>query len=128
MIIPLALESLFKALAHPVRLAILDILRHQEACVCHLEAALDQRQAYISQQIAVLRDAGLIDIHRDGLNNFYYAKHPDLFVMLDHARVMLGIDAPPQSTPALLERCPCPRCVSLREINSESALTMPSPL
>jgi DNA-binding transcriptional ArsR family regulator len=30
--------ALLKALAHPVRLAILDVLRRREACVCHLEA------------------------------------------------------------------------------------------
>ena len=41
----------FKALAHPVRLQILTILRQEEACVCHLEAILHKRQAYISQQV-----------------------------------------------------------------------------
>jgi DNA-binding transcriptional ArsR family regulator len=35
----------FKALAHPVRLQILDMLRRGEACVCHMEIALDKRQA-----------------------------------------------------------------------------------
>ena len=33
--------KLFKALMHPARLEILDILRDGEACVCHIEAALD---------------------------------------------------------------------------------------
>jgi DNA-binding transcriptional ArsR family regulator len=35
----------FKALAHPVRLQILDMLRGGELCVCHIETALDKRQA-----------------------------------------------------------------------------------
>ncbi|MBX3061322.1 MAG: winged helix-turn-helix transcriptional regulator [Anaerolineae bacterium] len=39
----------FKALAHPVRLQILAVLRQGEACVCHLEVILQRRQAYISQ-------------------------------------------------------------------------------
>ena len=121
---PPALHALFKALAHPVRLAILDALRNREACVCHLETALNQRQAYISQQLAILREAGLIDIHRDGLNKFYYVTQPDLSVMLDHARVMLGIEALPQSALSPLDHCPCPRCAVLREINNESAVTM----
>ena len=107
-----------------MRLAILGVLRDREACVCHLETALNQRQAYISQQLAILREASLIDIHRDGLNNFYYVTQPDLFVMLDHARVMLGIEALPQPALAPLEHCPCPRCAVLREINTESAVTM----
>ena len=37
----------FKALAHPIRLQILDMLRGGEVCVCHMEAALGKRQAYI---------------------------------------------------------------------------------
>jgi DNA-binding transcriptional ArsR family regulator len=53
--------KLFKALMHPARLAILNVLRTGEACVCHMEAALGYRQAYLSQQLMVLRDAGLVD-------------------------------------------------------------------
>ena len=48
--------ELFSLLSHPVRLRILDILAQGEACVCHLCAALDQRQAYMSQQLAKLKD------------------------------------------------------------------------
>ena len=118
------LEALFKALSHPVRLAILDILRDREACVCHLEAVLDQRQAYISQQLAVLREVGLIEIHRDGLNNFYYIAQPELFGMLDSARKMLGIEVPSRTATEPLEHCPCPHCASLRRIISEDSLTM----
>ena len=66
-----ALAVRFKALAHPVRLQILDMLRSGEACVCHMETALGKRQAYISQQLMVLRDAGLVDARRDGLQVFY---------------------------------------------------------
>ena len=40
--------ALFKALAHPARLRILDLLAQDEACVCHLTAALGQRQPYVS--------------------------------------------------------------------------------
>ena len=51
-----------KAMAHPVRLQILDMLRGgDEVCVCHMEAALRRRQAYISQQLMVLRDANLVE-------------------------------------------------------------------
>ena len=58
------LASYFKALAHPIRLQILVALRQSEACVCHLEALLGKRQAYISQQIGVLKQAGLLSDHR----------------------------------------------------------------
>ena len=64
--------SLMKALAHPARLQILEVLRSDgECCVCHLENILGQRQAYISQQLSRLREAGLVVDRREGLNVFY---------------------------------------------------------
>ena len=59
--------SKLKVMGHPVRLQILDMLRRGETCVCHIEQALDKRQAYISQQLMMLRDAGLVDSRKDGL-------------------------------------------------------------
>ncbi|NIS82985.1 MAG: metalloregulator ArsR/SmtB family transcription factor [Anaerolineales bacterium] len=65
-------SKIAKALAHPIRLQILEVLdREGESCVCHLEHRLGQRQAYISQQLARLRDAGLVTDRRVGLNVFY---------------------------------------------------------
>ncbi|MFV9675739.1 MAG: ArsR/SmtB family transcription factor [Anaerolineales bacterium] len=64
--------SLMKALAHPARLQILEVLRSDgECCVCHIENILGQRQAYISQQLSRLREAGLVVDRREGLNVFY---------------------------------------------------------
>jgi DNA-binding transcriptional ArsR family regulator len=45
--------KLYKSLMHPARLAILDLLREGEECVCHMEATFGYRQAYISQQLMV---------------------------------------------------------------------------
>jgi DNA-binding transcriptional ArsR family regulator len=96
----------FKALAHPVRLQILDMLRSGEVCVCHMEAALGKRQAYISQQLMVLREAGLVESRKDGLSVFYRLIDD---VVLDLLEAALG----PVEDNALeiLETCPCPRCV-----------------
>jgi len=47
--------QVFKLLSHPTRMAIMEILRQGEECVCHMEAILGHRQAYLSQQLAVLR-------------------------------------------------------------------------
>ena len=101
----------FRALMHPARLAILEMLRGGEQCVCHMEAGLGHRQAYISQHLAVLREAGLVRDRRDGLNVFYGVVRPEVFSLLDTARVMVGgetlitIPAPP------IAACPCPKCV-----------------
>ncbi|HEX2621311.1 MAG TPA: metalloregulator ArsR/SmtB family transcription factor [Phototrophicaceae bacterium] len=61
------LAELFKGLAHPIRLQILDLLREGEMGVCHIEAVLNKRQAYISQQLMMLRETGLVECRRDGL-------------------------------------------------------------
>ena len=63
--------ALLKAIGHPVRLQIVDLLRIEPECVCHLSAALDKPQPYVSQQLAILRNAGVIVDERDGTNIFY---------------------------------------------------------
>ncbi len=99
-----------KALAHPVRLQIVDMLRQGELCVCHIRAALDKRQAYISQQLMVLREAGLVATRKDGLRVFYRLADP-------HAEALLALmfGPTPAEPPTPLAECPCPRCVHLHE-------------
>ena len=47
-----------------------------------MEAHLGYRQAYISQQLMVLREAGLIQDRRDGWNVFYRVAEPRIFAVL----------------------------------------------
>ena len=100
----------FKALAHPVRLQILDMLRSGEACVCHMETALDKRQAYISQQLMVLRDAGLVDARKDGLQVFYQLTDDTTVELLD---AVLG--PVEEERQARVEGCSCPHCAIILE-------------
>jgi DNA-binding transcriptional ArsR family regulator len=102
--------KLFKVLMHPARLAILDVLRRNEACVCHLEAALGYRQAYLSQQLMVLREAGLVDDRRDGWNVYYRVTKPGILSVIDAAREALG-ERKQSQIPAILDTCTCPHCV-----------------
>lgn len=101
--------ALFNALRHPVRLAILTILQQGEACVCHLEAVLKRRQAYVSQQLGVLREAGLIEDRREGLNVYYRLRTPELTALLERATAVVGNGARP-SFPVAVAGCGCPRC------------------
>jgi DNA-binding transcriptional ArsR family regulator len=101
----------FKALAHPVRLQILDILRRGEACVCHIETVLGKRQAYISQQLIVLREAGLVEPRKDGLQVFYRLVDPDLEILLN-ATLGPATEAPQE----VIAGCPCPHCESSRSL------------
>ena len=98
--------GLLKLLAHPVRLRILDVLRCDAECVCHLSAVLDKPQPYVSQQLAVLRTAGVIVDVKDGSNVFYQLVDSDAAALVEAA---LG-----PFTPTLcrnsLPHCPCPKC------------------
>lgn len=104
---------LFKALMHPARLAILDVLRYGEHCVCHLEAALGYRQAYISQQLMLLRDAGFIEDRRDGWNIFYRVIHPGIYTVIDIAHQLINKNPDIQISRRFekpLPNCSCPKC------------------
>jgi ArsR family transcriptional regulator len=108
--------ALFRALMHPTRLAILDLLRHGEQCVCHLEAHLGKRQAYISQQLMVLREAGLVVDERDGLNVYYRVTNPQVFALIDTARAMLGVTVDTALGEDSQGNCPCPKCSPVAEV------------
>jgi DNA-binding transcriptional ArsR family regulator len=96
-----------KALAHPARLRILNALRDDEECVCHLTALLKQRQAYVSQQLMFLRQAGLIEDRKEGLRVYYHIKDPRLFEVLDLVNALAGVTP---KEPERLAACSCPRC------------------
>ena len=98
----------FKVLAHPARIAILNILQNGEHCVCHMEAHLGLRQAYISQQLSVLREAGLIQDRRDGWNIFYRAADERIYDVLNTMRQITGQEVPEVMKPEVL--CTCPKC------------------
>jgi DNA-binding transcriptional ArsR family regulator len=98
----------FKVLTHPARLAILMILQDGEHCVCHMEAHLGLRQAYISQQLSVMRQAGLIQDRRDGWNIFYRVTDQRVFAVLDVVQKITGQDLPEISRQTV--SCSCPHC------------------
>jgi DNA-binding transcriptional ArsR family regulator len=100
--------QMLKVLTHPARLAILDILRDGEHCVCHMEAHLGYRQAYLSQQIAVLREAGLIMDRREGWNIFYRVTDPRIYTILDAVQELFSREI--VSHHAENVKCSCPHC------------------
>ncbi len=95
--------EMFRLLAHPARLQILDELRRGEACVCHFQQALDRPQAYVSQQLGVLREAEVVESERDGVNMIYRLVDERIARLLDD---LLGSPDAYRDLPA----CPCPKC------------------
>lgn len=76
----------FKVLAHPVRLAILDHLRGGEKSVNELQTLLEADQSTISQQLARLRGASLVDSRKEGTTVYYSIRDPMIFQLMDVAR------------------------------------------
>ena len=72
-----------KALAHPTRIAILEMLRRGEVCVCEMGPALEASQANVSQHLAVLRDSNLVTARRDGTRMMYRVTDERVFRVLD---------------------------------------------
>lgn len=110
---------LLKVLGQTERLQILLAIGHSEACVCHLEAALGLRQAYISQHLMALRRAGILKARREGRFIFYRLKDPALLDLLERAGRLAGVALAPLSAGA---ECGCPKCGQGR---LESALADP---
>jgi DNA-binding transcriptional ArsR family regulator len=121
----------FKALGHPARLAILDALRDGEQCVCHLESALGMRQAYISQQLAVLKEAGLVQDRRDGWNIYYQVIRQDVFPLIEMAGALTSRPGKTfdriRHTRARKTDCPCPKCSPENEGDQRSTPAPSSP-
>ncbi|MGD0006504.1 MAG: metalloregulator ArsR/SmtB family transcription factor [Anaerolineaceae bacterium] len=107
-----SLAEFFRLLGQPVRIQILLTIATQEACVCHLEAALGIRQAVISQHLMVLREAGLVVTNRDGRNIFYRLARPGLFEAICQMASVSGCEADDLARYSRrpLPDCPCPRC------------------
>jgi len=67
-----------RAMAHPVRLTILDSLCDQPRCVKDINVMIPIGQPHLSQHIAALRKAGLVDCHISGSLRCYYIVRPTL--------------------------------------------------
>jgi len=76
----------FKALAHPLRIAILDALRNGELGVNELCAELKTEQSSLSQQLAVLRSRKIVVGRKEGLNVYYSVRDTAVFKLLDVAK------------------------------------------
>ncbi len=76
----------FKALAHPTRIRILEILVDGSLTVHELQEALTLEQAAVSQQLAVLRNQGIVNTDKEGLAVRYSLRDPLIGELLQVAR------------------------------------------
>jgi DNA-binding transcriptional ArsR family regulator len=76
----------FKALAHPLRIRIIDALRDGEIGVNDLCERLQVEQSTVSQQLAQLRGRNIVVGRKEGQNVFYSIRDRAIFRLLDAAR------------------------------------------
>jgi len=101
------------AISSPQRIAILLLIGKGEACVCHLEASLGWRQAYISQHLMALRKADILQDRREGRYIFYSLKDASILDLITASATLSGLSAETIATltnTQVNSACECPQC------------------
>lgn len=79
----------FKTLGHPARIRVLELLSEREHAVSEMVTEIGIEPANLSQQLSILRRAGLVVGRRDGLSVTYELTSPRVADLLATARVIL---------------------------------------
>lgn len=66
--------EIFKAIGHPLRLAILEFIKDGEKTVTEIVDFLENEQSNVSRHLGVLKQTGIVDCRKDGLNVYYSLK------------------------------------------------------
>jgi DNA-binding transcriptional ArsR family regulator len=101
------ITSLLQVIGQSARLQILLAIGEGEACVCHLEATFGWRQAYLSQHLMALREAGLVTDRRESRFIFYRLADPRLLAVLNQIAEIQDVSLPKLSSSPT---CECPNC------------------
>jgi len=65
-----------KAIAHPLRIAIIDFLKEGEQCVCDIAEHIGSERSNVSRHLAVMVKAGILSYRKQGLKVIYSLKTP----------------------------------------------------
>ena len=76
----------FKALAHPLRISILDALRVSELTVNEISQCFESSRTNASHQLAALRNRNIIVTRKEGANIYYSVNGKSVFSLLDVAK------------------------------------------
>ncbi|WP_063008801.1 ArsR/SmtB family transcription factor [Nocardia kruczakiae] len=79
----------FKTLGHPIRIRVLELLSEREHAVSEMLTEIGIEPANLSQQLAILRRAGLVAARREGLSVTYELTSPQVAELLAVARAIL---------------------------------------
>ncbi len=76
-------SAIFKALGHPTRLTMVYALSEGDLCVCDLQKLIGDSLPTVSRHLSVLKQAGIVDSHKDGLRIIYSLNFPCITTLLN---------------------------------------------
>jgi DNA-binding transcriptional ArsR family regulator len=74
--------DILKAVAHPIRLAIIELLKRKEMCVGDIVGELGEKQAITSQQLGIMKNKGILVCRREGAKVFYRIENKNVIKVL----------------------------------------------
>ena len=84
--------ELIGALAHPIRVAIADLLRDGEVCVCEIAERIGAERSNTSRHLAIMQRAGVVQTRKEGLQVFYSLRTPCVMNIVECATEALEQD------------------------------------
>jgi len=87
-------SEIYKCLADPQRVRLLNLLEESPLCVCHLQTLLDAPQVKISKQLAYLKTAGLVEAERRGTWMIYRLAQPNSELLLKNLQHLRATSDP----------------------------------
>ena len=78
--------DIFKALADPTRLKILECIKNGEKCICEVIPYTGKSQPNVSQHLKVLKSAGIVDERKDGTRIILNVSKNEIYAIIDKAK------------------------------------------
>jgi ArsR family transcriptional regulator len=78
--------DVFKALADPTRLKILECIKNGEKCICEIIPYTGKSQPNVSQHLKVMKHAGIIDERKDGTKIMIKVSNDEIFKIVDQVK------------------------------------------
>lgn len=75
--------DIFKALADPTRLKILECVKDGEKCICEIIPYTGKSQPNVSQHLKILKNAGIVDERKDGTKVMIKISNEEIYNIID---------------------------------------------
>ena len=94
--------EIMQAAGHPIRLAIIELLREGEQCVCDIAEQVGAKRSNVSRHLALMLKTGVLDCRKDGVRMMYSLRTPCILDFLSCVSNVLREQL--EATNALLQR------------------------